>query len=285
MSESRFIVEVTRENYEELMQASFEVPVLMDFWAGWCQPCQVLMPVLAKLAEEYQGKFLLGKLNTEEEQEIAAQFGIRSIPTVKLIKEGRPVDEFLGALPENEVRHFLDRHLPRESDAQVLQAQRLLHSGDAEAALTLLERAHATDPANHRATLALAEVQAATGDIATAEATLAELPLDEQEKPEVAALRSLLFFEGIVGSAPSRAALEARLASHPNDSEARHQLAAHRVKANDYEGAMELLLELMRNDRTYGDDAARKTLVKLFDLLGDDPLVGRYRARMASLLY
>ena len=119
MADAPFTVEVTRDNYAQLMQASFEVPVLMDFWADWCQPCHMLMPVLARLAEEYQGKFLLAKLNTEQEQEIAAQFGIRSIPTCKLFVDGQPVDEFMGALPEQGVRQFLDKHITREPNPAV----------------------------------------------------------------------------------------------------------------------------------------------------------------------
>ena len=122
MADSPFIIDVTRDNYQQVMEASFKVPVLMDFWASWCQPCHALMPVLAKLADEYEGKFLLAKLNTEEEQEIAAHFGIRSIPTVKLFHEGQPVDEFLGALPEKAVREFIDRHIGRESDGRLDEA-------------------------------------------------------------------------------------------------------------------------------------------------------------------
>jgi putative thioredoxin len=114
MATPSYIIEVTADNYAEVMQASFQVPVLMDFWADWCQPCHVLMPVLAKLAEDYGGKFVLAKLNTEQNQEIAAQFGIRSIPTVKLFKDGQVVDEFMGALPEQGVRQFLDKHIVDE---------------------------------------------------------------------------------------------------------------------------------------------------------------------------
>ena len=145
MAESPYIIDVTRENYAQIMEASFEVPVLIDFWASWCQPCQVLMPVLAKLADEYQGKFLLGKLNTEEEQEIAAQFGIRSIPNVKLFRDGQPVDEFLGALPESAVREFLDRHVARESDAQIAQARERLLAGDVDPAMEALSETLAAE--------------------------------------------------------------------------------------------------------------------------------------------
>ncbi len=285
MADSPFIIDVTGDNYQQLMQASFEVPVLIDFWASWCQPCLALMPVLAKLAEEYQGKFLLGKLNTEEEQEIAAQFGIRSIPNVKLFRDGQPVDEFMGALPEQAVREFLDRHVARESDAQVAQAREHLAAGNAKDAITLLKQAREADPDNPRVVLALAEAQAAAGDIAAAEATLDSLPVAERDKPEIAALRSHLFFEGQVADAPAAAELEARLAADPDDHEARFQLALRKVVGKDYDTAMELLLELMQKDRSFGDDAGRNTLLKVFELLGNDPRVSRYRGRMASLLY
>jgi putative thioredoxin len=285
MADSNFIIDITRENFAQVMEASFKVPVLVDFWASWCQPCQVLMPVLAKLAEEYEGKFLLGKLNTEEQQEIAAQFGIRSIPNVKLFRDGQPVDEFLGALPEKAVREFLDRHVARESDASVQQAREQLAAGNADSAIALLNEAREADPDNPRVSLALAEAQAATGDVAAAEATLASLPVSEQDKPEAASLRSRLFFEGQLAGAPDAAELETRLAADPDDNESRFQLALHKVVEQDYDAAMELLLELMKRDRGFGDDAGRNTLLKVFELLGDDPRVGQFRRRMASLLH
>ena len=285
MADSPFIIDVTRENYAQVMEASFEVPVLVDFWASWCQPCHALMPILAKLAEEYQGKFLLGKLNTEEEQEIAAQFGIRSIPNVKLFRNGQPVDEFMGALPEQAVREFLDRHVARESDANVQQAREQLAAGNAAAAIVLLEEAREADPDNPRVSVALAEAHAAAGDTAAAEATLASLPVSEQDKPEVASLRSRLFFEGQLAGAPDATELETRLAGDPDDNEARFQLALRKVVEQDYDAAMELLLELMKKDRGFGDDAGRNTLLKVFELLGDDPRVGQFRRRMASLLH
>jgi putative thioredoxin len=243
------------------------------------------MPILARLAEEYQGKFLLGKLNTEEEQEIAAQFGIRSIPTVKLFRDGQPVDEFMGALPERTIREFLDRHVAHASDAQAEQARERLLAGDASGAIALLNEALQADPVNPRVTLTLAEAQAAMGDIAAAEAALDSLPANERDKPEVTILRSHLFFQSQVAGGPAATELEARLAADPGDTLALFQLALRKVVDQDYETAMELLLQLMQKDRSFEDDAGRRVLLKVFELLGDDPRVSRYRSRMASLLH
>ena len=285
MADSPYIVEVTRENYAQVMEASFQVPVLVDFWASWCQPCQVLMPILAKLADEYEGKFLLGKLNTEEQQEIAAQFGIRSIPTVKLFRNGQPVDEFMGALPERAVREFLDRHVARDSDMQVAEAHEQLLAGNADAAITLLNEAREADPDNPRIAMVLAGAQAAAGDVNAAEATLDSLPVSEQGNPEVTMLRGHLFFAGQVAGTSAAAELESRLAADPDETEALYQLALRKVIDQDYDNAVELLLDLMRKDRSFGEDAGRQTLLKIFELLGNDPRVSQYRRRMASLLY
>ena len=285
MAASPFIIDVTRDNYAQVMETSFEVPVLMDFWASWCQPCHMLMPVLAGLAEEYRGKFVLAKLNTEEEQEIAARFGIRSIPTVKLFRDGQVVDEFMGALPEQAVREFLDRHVARESDAQVAKAREQLAAGNPAGAIVLLNEARDADPENPRITLALAEAQAAAGEIAEAEATLDSLPESERDKPEAASLRNHLFFAGEVAEAPDAGELEARLAGDPDDCEALYELAMRRVVARDYDTAMGLLLQLMQKDRSFREDGGRRGLLQVFELLGDDPRVNEYRRRMASLLH
>ena len=154
-----------------------------------------MTPVLVKLAEVYQGRFILAKVNTEEQQTLAAQFAIRSIPTVKLFVDGQPVDEFMGALPERDIQAFLDRYLPRESDKLVVQASRLMQSGRADDAVALIEQARENDPDNPRVQLAYARLQATLGDLDAAEQALAALPLEEQNKPEVAGIRARLMFD------------------------------------------------------------------------------------------
>jgi putative thioredoxin len=286
MSNTPHVIEVTADNFASaVLDQSTQVPVLVDFWASWCQPCQMLMPVLAKLAEDYQGKFILAKINTEEQQELAAKFSIRSIPTVKLFRNGKPVDEFAGALPEAEIRRFLDQHIPRESDALVEQAQQLLLQGDARAALDLLEQARETDPANSNIDLALTQTHTAMGNISKAREILGQLPADIHDNPEVQALQGLLFFEELLTDAPAETELTQRLESNQQDAEALYLLAAHHAVNQRYEQALELLLQSMQADRNHADGAARQALLKLFDILGDDPLVPRYRSRMMSLIY
>ena len=286
MDTSPYITDVTKENYQStVIEQSGKVPVLVDFWASWCQPCQMLIPILENLAEQYQGKFILAKINTEEQQELASQFGIRSIPTVKLFKNGEAVDEFAGALPESKIRHFIDKHIPRESDAVVVQAEQLLQQGDCGNALKILEQAKLADADNSNIDIALAQAHAAAGNTEKALEIAAHLPAEIQEKPQIRALQGLLLFEQLLHGAPSEAELRKLLERNASDSESRYLLAAYHVVNQRYEEAMQLLLELMRKDRSYGDDAARKALLKIFDILGDDPLVPRYRSKMMSLIY
>lgn len=286
MADSPYVVDVTAETFQStVVEGSSRRPVLVDFWASWCGPCQILTPVLTRLAERYTGKFVLAKINTEEQQALAMQFGIRSIPTCKLFKDGQAVDEFMGALPETEIVAFLDRHVPRESDLVISQAEQLSANGDAAGALALLAQAAEQDPDNPRALIAMARLQATTNDSEAARQTLDRLPAGAQLSDEVKALRSHLTFSATAGGARPRAELEAALARDENDSEARFQLAARLVTENDLEGALDHLLALMQKDRQYGDDAARKAMVQIFDMLGDDPIVPRYRSRMMNLLY
>ncbi|MBN2887039.1 MAG: thioredoxin [Chromatiaceae bacterium] len=287
MADSPFVVTATAATFQSVViDASFDRPVLVDFWADWCAPCRMLMPVLARLAESYGGTFILAKVNTEEEQALAAQFGIRSLPTVQIFKDGRAIDQFMGALPEAQIRDFLDRHIPRASDGLLAQAQALMSAGQVEQAAALIERARGEDPDNTR--LALAEVQLlmARGEHAAANVAIERLPLEIAHDPEVNLLRGQLLFATTVEDAPDEASLQARLDSDPGDDQARHQLAARRVLRGDYEGALELLFDLMKRNRAYADDAGRKGMLAIFELLGGQgDLVAHYRAKMMNALY
>ncbi len=287
MADSPYVVTVTAQTFQSVViDGSFDRPVLVDFWADWCAPCRTLMPILAKLADAYGGRFILAKVDTEAEKALAAQLGIRSLPTVQLFVSGQPVDQFMGALPESQVQAFLDRHLPRASDRLLDQARGLMAAGDLARAAALIERARADDPANARVALAEVQLIAARGDMAGALAGIERLPIELAHDPEVAAMRGQLRFAEVLSGAPGAAALEARIAADPADSEARYQLAAHLVLAGDFEGALEHLFALMKRDRAYGDDAGRKGMLAVFDLLGGQgELASRYRARMMTALY
>lgn len=286
MSDSPYIYDLTEDNFDAIVtRGSHDQPVLVDFWASWCQPCQMLMPVLAKLADEYQGRFHLAKLNTEENQALAGQFGIRSIPNVKLFVNGQEVDEFAGALPESEIREFLEKHLPRESDSHVEAALQAYASGDPGTAVNMLEQARQSDPDNSRILLAMAQIHAASGDLEAGQAILDSLPAAEQEQPEVVTLRNQLMFAAGAPGDDERAEFEQRLAENGNDSEARYGLAMSQAQAGDYASAIEHLLGVMAKDRNYNDGAAREALLRLFDMLGDDPLVAQARRRLFNLMH
>ncbi|MCU7874964.1 MAG: thioredoxin [Candidatus Thiodiazotropha sp. (ex Lucinoma borealis)] len=287
MSDSPNIFEVTVENFQQVvLDNSMKCPVLVDFWAEWCNPCKTLMPLLAKLADDYQGQFILAKVNTEQQQQLATHFQIRSIPSVKLFHNGEVVDEFMGALPEAEIRQFLNKHIPRESDALIDQADALLMQGDTESAGVFLKQASDNDPENPRIRLSYARYMATLGKLEEAEKLLQALPDDEKNKPEVVSMLARIQFDRATADNPPAEVLEARLQDNPADCEALHQLASHKIMENDYENALELLLTLLQKDRNYGDNAAQREMLRIFDMLGGQgELVKRYRNRMFNFLH
>lgn len=283
---SAFSFDVSEADFNQaVIEASFQQPVLVDFWATWCQPCQVLKPILEQLADAYQGKFLLAKVNTEEAQQISMQFGIRSIPTIKLFRNGEAVDEFMGALPEAEIRAFLDRNIPRESDALIDQAEALLAQGDTESALELVKQANQMDPANYRSLISYARVSATMGNLEEAKTVLDALPEEQKENPEVKSLLAQMEFDSIAGHDTSIEDLTKQLEQDPENNDIRYKLAAAQVMQGEVEAALENLLLIMKKDREFNDDAARKMMFKVFDSLGDHPLVATYRRKIMSLIY
>ncbi|OOZ42543.1 thioredoxin [Solemya elarraichensis gill symbiont] len=286
MTDSPYMIDITPENFGSVVvEGSLQVPVLVDFWADWCEPCKALIPVLEKLVDEYQGKFILAKVNTEEQQEIAAHFQIRSIPAVKLFKGGQPVDEFMGALPEAEIRAFLDKHIANESNGQLEQAQQMIHEGRTDEAALLIQQLLDEDAANPQAIIAFAQLKLAIGEKDAAQQALESLPLDEQQKPEVAAMKAQMLFESVALAAPPIEELQQKLQQDDGDSEARYQLAAQLVMQNQLEAALDELLLIVQKDRAYGDDAARKAMIQVFDIIGDHPIISTYRSRMFNYLY
>lgn len=286
MTDNAYIIDVTTDNFANVVERSMQVPVLVDFWAPWCEPCKTLLPIMEKLAAEYQGRFLLAKVNIDEQQALASQFGVRSVPTVKLVRDGRIADEFSGALPESQVRAFIDKHMEQPADRFLAAAEQAWENGDAAQAEALLRQVMAEVPDDHRAQLMLAELRAVTGNTDEAAQLLASLPADLALSPQAEALRARLTFAAAAAGAPEIEALQQALTNNPKDSQARHQLAARLVLAGDLEGALQQLLELLRRDRSWGDDAGRKGMLQIFELLGGQgELVNRYRRLMFTAMH
>ncbi len=287
MQDSPFVFEATESNFDDVVLAnSHQAPVLVDFWAEWCGPCKMLMPLLDQLVNEYQGKFLLAKVDTEAQQSLAMQHNIRSIPTLKIFKDGREVEQLMGAQPEAALRAALDRYITRESDTVRQQAREALTHGDTEGALALLAQAQALEPENYEIVLDRAAAQLAAGDLAGARELMQTLPLTVSEEPTAARLSAQLEFAEAVKDAPPIGDLERTVEENPGDLESRYQLGALNTLEGSYEQAMEQFLAIMQRDRKFRDDAGRRALVAVFDLAeGEDELVGRFRRRMSAALY
>jgi putative thioredoxin len=287
MQTSPFVIEAGRDNFgTAVLEKSRRVPVVVDFWAAWCAPCRVLMPLLHRLAEEHAGRFVLATVDSDAQPELAAQWGVRSLPTVKLFKDGTVVDEFLGAQPEAVIRAFLEPYLPRPSDSLRDAARTALRTGNPAQAVKLLREAADADPEHLATKLDLAEALLASGELESAETLLKELPFHHREESAVKALEARLLIARTVADAPAAEELRRRLAADPANLQARHQLAMRAAAAGDYPAAMEQLFEVMKRDRRYGDDAGKRGLIALFEILGGDhPLVHQYRRKMAPLLY
>lgn len=280
------VFDVREDNFEaEVLQASLTTPILVDFWATWCGPCKTLGPMLEKLAGEFNGAFRLAKIDVDKSQQLAGMFGIRSIPTVMLVKDGQIVDGFAGALPEGQLREFLLRHVqPQDGEAA---------NDDGEAAvvespediINRIQQAIAAEPERTELKLDLALALMQAGNAESAEAELAALPANLATDARAVRLRSQLDLARALKGAPSMAELQQRVQADNADWEARDLLGVRLLLEGDAAAGLDQFLATLEKARDWNDGQAKKRLLAAFSTLDDAELVGRYRRRMASLVF
>ncbi|SEP56575.1 putative thioredoxin [Ectothiorhodospira magna] len=287
MSPSPFVVDVTEANFQPVViEGSHNHLVLVDFWADWCQPCKMLLPLLSALAEAYDGKFVLAKVNSDQEQALALEHGVRSIPTVIVYQNGKPVDQFMGMQPESAIRALLEKYLPGPEAAERQAAQAALAAGNPEQAVTLLKQALQDHPDQQALKIDLADALMQAGQVEDAATTIKTLPMDLYEQEAVRQLEARLYFARAVGTPDTLSTLQQQQITHPDDPEALHRLGCALILKGDYQAGLDHLLELMSKHRKYGDDAGHKGLLAAFELLGArHPLVNGYRRKMMALMY
>ena len=285
---SPFIFDVGVAGFQsKVLDASRHTPVLVDFWAEWCAPCRTLKPVLERLANEYGGRFLLAKVNSDQNRELAARCDVRGIPSVKAFVNGAMVSEFTGALPEARIRTFIDGLLPSPAEPLRIAAQEARAKGEPEVAASLLVDAEQLDPANETVKLDLAEIQIDLHNVDAATTILDALECRIKDIPRARSLRARLNLV-IGGAGADQETLKTRVDANGGDFDARLQLAGALALAHDYRPALEHLLEIVRRDRDWQEGAARKAMLDLFTLLGADPqhndLLREFRTRLARTL-
>ena len=275
MSDLPHVFDATTETFEtEVLQKSLQTPVLVDFWATWCGPCKTLGPMLEKLAGEYHGAFELAKVDVDKEQQIAAAFQIRSVPTVFLVKGGQIVDGFPGAVPEGQLE-------AAPEEAETVDAPPL----DPQAQVDVLRAAIAAEPDKEELKLDLALALLQTGATAEATALIDALPANLSTDDRAVRARARLEFASALQQAPAAEVLDARIAANGDDLQARHLRGVQLLLSGEDAAALEQFLDMLRRDRTYDEGRPRKLLIDAFKVIEDEDLVGQYRRRMASLLF
>lgn len=300
------MIDITVENFEtEVIAASASVPVLVDFWAPWCGPCKSLGPVLEKLEVAYTGRFKLVKIDSDQEQQLAGMFGIRSIPTCILLMNGQPVDGFTGALPEGQVREFLDKHLPSvealEAQVEEDEALEALAEGDTTTALEKLQHAVVTDPANDDARFDYVKLLLQLGREDDAKVAFAPVIAKAAGVRRLRALKTWMDALDFVATGAygesAEAGFDAKIALNKRDFETRFARARWLMVQQRWSDAMDELLEILMRDRTWNDEAARTTYIDILEIIEapkpkvaegqippEDPLVATYRRRLSSVV-
>jgi putative thioredoxin len=294
------MIDVTLQNFEaEVIAASRTVPVLVDFWAPWCGPCKTIGPMLEKLETQYAGRFKLVKINSDEEQQLAGAFGIRSIPTCILLLDGQPVDGFMGAMPEGKIKEFLDKHLPpadEESEEETVEEE-----DEDGPSLEKLQHAVATDPANDDARFDYVKALLLAGRMDDAKVAFAPVIGKAAAVRRLDSLQrwmdALDFAAGVKDADAALAGLDAKVAANRRDFDARFDKARLLFAHQRWTHAMDELLEILMRDKAWHDDLARKTYIAILDVIEprkpkvaegqippDDPTVATYRRRLSSVV-
>ena len=275
----------TQSNFESaVIEKSMETPVLVDFWAPWCGPCRALMPTLDRIVESHNGSLALAKVNTDEEPALAQMFGIRSLPTVVLFKDGRPVDGFMGAQPESAIRSFLAKHLVAEAQAEVTDEPILEDSTDLDEKIAQAEQKSADAPENEELRVELADLLAMAGEADKARAILHGLSA-LAEADSAKRVRARLHFQQLAEDAPSAVELQDQLARDGKNLHARHLLGARFLNASQYGAALDQFLTILRTDRSFEADLGRRSMLEAFRIIDDADLVSDYRRKLSAALF